>query len=213
MSIKYCVMPLVFLGAITTSVQAEVKQEAWAVAQHGWSHCKYELVDSDTKIACFQELINQGQDHVKSDPDNMKLRLWYGINLASLAGEDGGLGALDYVKEAKKQFEIVIETDPNTQFGSAYTSLGSLYYQVPGWPIAFGDDDKAKEMLEKGLEINPNGMDSNFWYASYLAEDGQDKKALQYLEKAKKAPARPDRQLADRGRHQEIDHLMKELKK
>ncbi|QTG98208.1 tetratricopeptide repeat protein, partial [Vibrio furnissii] len=63
--------------------------------------------------------------------------------------------ALSLVKEAKVLLEQVIETAPETLDGSAYTSLGSLYYQVPGWPIGFGDDDKAEAMLQKALEINP----------------------------------------------------------
>ena len=35
--------------------------------------------------------------------------------------------------------------DPKALDGSAYASLGSLFYQVPGWPIGFGDDKKAAE--------------------------------------------------------------------
>ena len=54
--------------------------------------------------------------------------------------------------QAKKLFERAIKLDPAAMDGSAYTSLGSLYYQVPGWPVGFGDDDKAKEMLLKGLD-------------------------------------------------------------
>jgi hypothetical protein len=54
--------------------------------------------------------------------------------------------------------------DPRALQGSAYTSLGSLYYQVPGWPIGFGDDKRAEAMLLKALEINPDGIDPNYFY-------------------------------------------------
>lgn len=53
------------------------------------------------------------------------------------------------MKEAKVLLEQVIEKAPETLDGSAYTSLGSLYYQVPGWPIGFGDDDKAEKCCIK----------------------------------------------------------------
>ena len=35
--------------------------------------------------------------------------------------------------------------------GSAYTSLGTLYFKVPGWPVGFGDEEKAEELLRKAL--------------------------------------------------------------
>ena len=45
--------------------------------------------------------------------------------------------------------------------GSAYNSLGVLYYKVPGWPVGFGDKAKARELLQKALAINPKGIDAN----------------------------------------------------
>ena len=105
----------------------------------------------------------------------------------------------------------VIITDPTILDGSAFTSLGSLYYQVPGWPIGFGDDDKAEEMLKKALEINPNGIDSNYFYADFLKENGKSKKAIQYFKKAQNAPARANRPLADKGRLNEISSKLQEL--
>ena len=35
------------------------------------------------------------------------------------------------------------------------SSLGVLYYKVPGWPIGFGDKDKARDLLQKALAVNP----------------------------------------------------------
>jgi hypothetical protein len=36
-----------------------------------------------------------------------------------------------------------IQLDPNASEGAAFVTLGSLYYMVPGWPIAYGDTNKA----------------------------------------------------------------------
>ncbi len=92
-------------------------------------------------------------------------------------------------------------------------SLGSLYYQVPGWPISFGDSEKAEEMLQKGLETNPDGLDSNFFYGDYLKSEGKYADSLAALEKAMKAPARPDRELADQGRKKEVELEIAEVQK
>jgi len=92
--------------------------------------------------------------------------------------------------------------------GSAYTSLGALYYKVPGWPLGFGDHDKAAEYLRKALALNPDGIDPNFFYGELLLEDGDSAKAMLYLQKALAATPRPDRPVADAGRRGEISALI-----
>ena len=115
------------------------------------------------------------------------------------------------VKEAKELLESVIDRAPQTLEGSAYTSLGSLYYQVPGWPIGFGNDKEAEKMLKKALEINPNGIDPNYFYADFLVQDGRKEEAKQYFNRALQASPRPNRPLADEGRRMEIQAKLKEL--
>lgn len=97
--------------------------------------------------------------------------------------------------------------------GSAYTSLGALYYQVPGWPIGFGDDTKAEWHLQRALIINPEGIDSLYFWGDYLHEKGRDNDARQALESALLATPREGRELADSGRRDEIRQLIAELKK
>nr|WP_231897573.1 hypothetical protein [Vibrio rumoiensis] len=181
--------------------------------QHQWADCQYnQTKDEDLQIKCLENTIALNQQALKAKPNDPDLLVWLGINEGTLAGVKGGLGALSLVKDAKKQFEKVIEVAPNSLQGSAYTSLGSLYYKVPGWPVGFGDDDKAEEMLKKGLAINPNGIDSNFFYGEFLADQGRKEEALKYLNKAQQAPARPDRPLADKGRKQDIAKVLATLK-
>lgn len=81
-------------------------------------------------------------------------------------------------------FENSIEIDPLALEGSAFTSLGSLYYQVPGWPIGFGDDKKAHEMLRKGLEYSPQGIEPNYFYGDFLMDQGDYNAALVVFENA-----------------------------
>jgi tetratricopeptide (TPR) repeat protein len=89
--------------------------------------------------------------------------------------------------------------------------LGSLYYQVPPWPIAYGDNDKAKDMLVKGLEINPDGIDANYFYGEFLFKAGQLNKATEFLKKGLLADPREGREIADEGRKKEINDLLKKI--
>ncbi len=185
--------------------------ESLASIQKQWAVCQYQSEDNNHQVECLEKLIENNQIALREAPNSNELKVWLAINKASLAGADGGLGALSLVKEAKVLLEQVIDKAPETLDGSAYTSLGSLYYQVPGWPIGFGDDDKAEVMLKKALEINPDGIDSNYFYGAFLAQDGRKKEAVKYLTKAQNASARNDRPLADQGRQDEIKQLLREL--
>ncbi|EMK3314147.1 hypothetical protein V8043_001496 [Vibrio vulnificus] len=180
--------------------------------QSKWAVCQYQIEDEDQKIKCLENLIMHNTAMLQQMPDNPELTVWLAINKASLAGAEGGLGALSLAKEAKALLEKVIATAPNTLDGSAYTSLGSLYYKVPGWPLGFGDDEKAEEMLKKALEINPKGIDPNYFYGDFLAEDGRRTEAKVYLTRAKQAEPRLNRLLADKGRQLEIDAALEKLK-
>ena len=179
--------------------------------QDRWAEIKYRLPTQEQERA-FAGLVKEAESLAATNQDNAAILIWQGIIRSTYAGVKGGLGALSEVKKAKQDFERALEINPSAMNGSAYTSLGSLYYQVPGWPLGFGDNKKAREMLKKGLEINPEGIDSNYFYGDYLKSIKDYKAALVVFEKALQAPSRPDRELADEGRKHEIEAAIQQVK-
>lgn len=171
--------------------------------QHDWAVAQYEL-SGEEQVAAFETLIEQADAAADANTGSADILIWNGIIKSSFAGVKGGLGALSMVKAAKKSLEQAMKLDPAALDGSAYTSLGALYYQVPGWPVGFGSDKKAVQLLQKGLEINPDGIDSNYFYADYLLQRKEYEQAEKYLLKAQNAAPRPNRPIADSGRQQEI---------
>jgi tetratricopeptide (TPR) repeat protein len=180
-------------------------QQAWAVAN-------YETPAGDPRKAAFDALEKRAEAFTKQHPDRAEALIWEGIIESSYAGAKGGFGALGLAKEARGNLEAALKIDPDALHGSAYTSLGTLYYRVPGFPVGFGDHDKARELLKQALKVNPDGIDPNYFYADFLYEEGDYSAALPYLEKAAKAPARPGREVADRGRRAEIAALTAKVK-
>jgi tetratricopeptide (TPR) repeat protein len=178
--------------------------------QRAWAQANYTLSGHQqlTALASLSEEIDAA---LAEDQSNAELLIWDGIVKSTRAGKAGGLGALKLVKAARKSLERAIKLDPAALQGSAYTSLGALYYQVPGWPLAFGDDDKARELLTKAVEVNPQGIDSNYFYGDFLAKQKEYAAARQALEKALSAPERPNRPVADAGRRAEIRALLDTL--
>ncbi|WP_280564966.1 MULTISPECIES: hypothetical protein [unclassified Chromohalobacter] len=178
--------------------------------QSRWARIQYKT-PKERRADGFNQLYQRAQALINDQPGAAELYIWAGIIRSSEAGAKGGLGALPLVKEAKSDLEKALSLDANALHGSAYTSLGALYYQVPGWPIGFGDDDKAKAMLQKGLGLNPNGIDPLYFWGDFLHDQGQDVAARQALQKALKAPPRPTRDVADQGRREQIHQLLDEL--
>lgn len=178
--------------------------------QHEWAQIKYQT-PKDQQEKQFEQLTKEADQLVAQNPNRAEALIWHGIVEASYAGAKGGLGALSSVKSAKKSLEQALEIDSKALNGSAYTSLGSLYYQVPGWPIGFGDNKKALEYLKKGLEINPDGIDSNYFYGDYLFREGDLDGAERALRKALQAAPRKGREDADAGRRSEINQLLDKI--
>ncbi|WP_409267043.1 tetratricopeptide repeat protein [Massilia sp. BHUDP2] len=178
--------------------------------QQGWEQIKYGT-PATRQEAEFARLLADSEQMAARNLGNADVLIWYAIVESTYAGAKGGLGALKYVKNARKSLEQALALDPNALNGSAYTSLGSLYYQVPGWPIGFGDKTKAEEFLKKGLAVNPDGIDPNYFYGDYLLRQGDYSGAERYLRKALQAPARPGRKVADEGRRGEIRELLNKI--
>lgn len=198
---------ILFVTVSAPRAEAEVTPQT---LQSRWAEISYRIParERDEAFSALTEIANTA---VEAHPENAALWVWLGIIKASHAGARGGLGALSLVKSAKKDLERSIDIDDKTLHGAAYTTLGSLYYQVPGWPIGFGSDKKAEDYLRRGLEIAPGDIDANYFYADFLFQSGEYTSALQYADRANNAEPRAGRELEDEGRRTEIRTLINKI--
>lgn len=180
-------------------------QTRWADATYG--------PPGKPRVTALEEILAEARVAVAEQPEIAPVHIWHGIVASSLAGEDGGLGALGLVREARKAFTAAIELDEQALSGAAYTSLGALYHKVPGWPIAFGSDKKARRYLELGWQFNPQGIDANYFLGEFLLDEGDAEAARRYLEAALAAPDRTGRESADVGRRAEVRALLAQIAK
>lgn len=174
-----------------------------AYLQQQWALINYQTAEGERENA-FSVLANEAKEIVKIHPNRAESLVWEGIILSTYAGAKGGLSALGIIGEARDRLIDAEKINPDAMNGSIYTSLGSLYYQVPGWPISFGSKKKAELYLKRALALNPNGIDPNYFYGDFLIEQGEYQEAVIILEHALQAPSRPARPTADKGRRVEI---------
>jgi tetratricopeptide (TPR) repeat protein len=195
-----------FAGLSSSAEMPEVKE-----IQFEWARLYYmdEFLNQDLRE--LQALADQAAQVAEQHPQSAEALVWNAIVLSTLAEKKGGLGALGLVKEAKSKLEQAEAIEPTVLGGSVYASLGTLYAKVPGWPLGFGSDKKAEQYFKKALAINPQGLDINYFFAEYLAEQGQEQLALEYLDKALQAPLMAERPVADKGRRAQAMKLRESL--
>ncbi|WP_439878928.1 tetratricopeptide repeat protein [Pseudomonas prosekii] len=201
---------------------AALSQSAWAMdtadqqrlnrIQQNWAHIQYEVVEKQ-RAAAFEQLSTQASQFTNERPTLAEAWIWKGIVTSSWAGAEGGLGALGKAKDARADLEKSLSLDPKALQGSAYTSLAALYDRVPGWPIGFGDSDKAEQLLKQALQLNPEGIDSLYFWGDHLYREKRYAEAKAALQKALQAAPRPGRETADAGRRKEIAALLVDVTK
>ncbi len=175
--------------------------------QHAWAKATYQTT-KDQQEPAFKALSEQAHLLTSKNPDASEAMIWEAIVLSGYAKSMGPLHPVNALKAAEQARDLLlasIKANPQALNGSAYTTLGSLYFRVPGWPIGFGDKKKGREYLEKALQLNPTGIDSNYFYADYLRAQGDNAQAVTYYQKALQAPARPGREDADAGRKLDVE--------
>ena len=177
---------------------------------HGWAKVNYQT-PKKARAAAFQPLISQANSLLQTYPDAPEAMVMDALILASTAAVEGGVGALIKANEAHELLLRAEKINPRTLDGAVYTCLGSLYAKVPGWPISFGDQDKARKYLKKALKIDPKSIDANYFYADFLADKGEYAQALTHLQLALQAPLRAGREDADTGRRDEAEKLLDKI--
>jgi tetratricopeptide (TPR) repeat protein len=182
-----------------------------AEVAHEWAGASYATPD-DRQVAAYEGALAAAERAVQQYPARAEPKVWEAIVLASLAHAQGGIGALGKAKRSRDLLLEAEKIDANAMDGSIYATLGSLYGKVPGWPIGFGDKKKAREYLDKAIAIDPSSIDSNYFYADFLVDQGDYASAARYLKRALDAPPRPGREDADAGRRGEAGKMLSMLR-
>ena len=173
-----------------------------------WEHIKFDEAASPNQFAHIDTLADFTASLVQKYPGRAEPLIWQGIVTSEEAGMAGSLSAMGYAKNAKAILEQAYAKDPAALDAGAPTSLGVLYYRVPGWPLGFGDNDKARELLAQAVSLAPNGMDANYFYADFLISQHEYAAAYKVLRHALALPPQQNRPLWDKNRRAVIRELM-----
>jgi tetratricopeptide (TPR) repeat protein len=208
LTVPFLALALAFLApGPATAANPDPMKESLDKLQEEWARIFFKLPESE-QAKHFKALLKQAHALREQYPERAEPLVFEGIVLCTYAGAEGGLSALSKVKKARRLLQSSLDIDPKALEGSAYIALGNLYHRLPGWPISYGDDDVARTHFEAALKLFPDAIDTNYFYGDFLLGEGQYDEALPYLEKAAKAPIRPDAQLSDQKLKEEIKQAL-----
>ncbi|WP_404375028.1 TRAP transporter TatT component family protein [Vreelandella aquamarina] len=175
-----------------------------------WEHTVTQM-PANQREETLKALASEAEQLASQHPNEADVLIWQGIVLASYARERGGLGALGTAGDARDVLERAIEIDPTGGNGSAYVTLGALYDRAPGRPLGFGNSDTAERMFQRALELRPDGVDVNYYYAAFLKEEGDTQAAREHAQRAVNGTARESRQVSDEALRRDAEVLLNQL--
>jgi tetratricopeptide (TPR) repeat protein len=196
--------------------------QGWAIADdrsnqtvdfgERWAKIKFDP-QLNNHIEALESLSSEIDRLAQDQPANAESMVWHAVVLSTLAEEREGVAGLALAKRAKKLLEQAELIDPEVLNGSLYTILGSLYYQVPGYPVGFGNGEKAEHYLLKALDINPDSINANFHYGDFLLHNKRYKPAIAAFEKVLSLPPRDGNMVVDTGFKREAEAALTKAKK
>jgi len=129
-----------------------------------------EFAKKDAQRAEIADLgVDAAREAIHLAPKNAVAHYWLGMNLGQSA-RTKTLGALHLVRQMEDEFKQALQLDPKVDHAGPDRSLGYLYRDAPGWPTSIGSKKKAREHLERAVQLQPDFPDNQLALLETLYE-------------------------------------------
>lgn len=179
--------------------------------QTKWETIKFDVPEGDEQTRQMNALGLDADAVAAKFPEMPEALIWDGIITSERASMASAFSALGLAKRARDILEQAHKLDPARLDAGATVSLGVLYYRVPGFPVGFGDKARARQLLEDGIRLAPNGLDAWYFYGDFLYSQNERQKAAAVFQHALKIPQHPDRPLWEKNRRLMIEELLAKI--
>jgi tetratricopeptide (TPR) repeat protein len=169
-----------------------------------WALTKYGMTDEGQRLRNVRALHLEAHGLAQRYPGRAEPLIWEALIYIVEAEVHSSTASLGALRRARELLEQAGKIDGAALNGAVHANLGSLYYEVPGWPISFGSNAKAEAHLRQALAHDREGREANYFYGDFLLQRKRPKEALFYLEKALNVPIDPAHVRANKGRRKEV---------
>jgi len=177
MNIFIFLVTLFFYSSISSQDYSDLTE-----LQSQWSITKYQMLHKQ-QITSLKRLTKFSTQLVLNHPKDLRYLIWEAKIYTLTAEIHGRLKGLKYAKHAKNSLQEVINKSSGKILGQAFSNLGYLHMVAPDVSFKSRNKSTSLKFLKKGLELNEDGIDSNYYYALYLDRKQQNiYMAILYLE-------------------------------
>jgi len=131
---------------------------------------QFEGLGDDEAIRRYEEGAGYAREAIEIDPSNAEAYFWEAANRGSVGQTRGVLNSLFMASDLDELLHQALRRDD--EYPEPYFMLGTLYRELPGRPISFGDDDAAVSFGRLAVDLHEEefsrGEDIVPFYDYYL---------------------------------------------
>ncbi|NGP87600.1 hypothetical protein [Fodinibius halophilus] len=171
-------------------------------------------LSEDKQQAIYEKGRELGEKMEKRFPKSVPIKFWYSANLGRWADVHGFIKAATsgIAKKLRRITKEIIDLNPRYEGGGGYRILAQVHFHTPKIPLLMGwpSDKKAKKLVAKAMEVNPNHPTNRMLYAQLLLEFDQTDKAEEHIRYILNSEIRDSHIIEDRYLKYRCRKLLKE---
>ena len=173
-----------------TEAQRKVRQQpSNTLALVELARTAFEWAEFSRRDEDRADLAQRGQDAARlaltREETNAAAHYWLGMNLGQMA-RTKSLGALKLVREMESEFLRAISLDEHLAYAGPNRTLGILYRDAPGWPTSIGSTKKARQHLERAVQLHPEFPENQLGLLESFEQWGNKQDFARQLKAAEK---------------------------
>ena len=129
-------------------------EAAWKYARAAFDFAEFAKND-EKREQIASEGIYACRQVIEREHTNAAAHYYLAMNLGQVA-RTKSVGALKIVNEMEREWGLAGSFDEKFDYAGADRNLGLLYLETPGWPVSIGSRSKAKQHLQRAVELAPN---------------------------------------------------------
>jgi len=163
---------------------AESTKEPAVIAELARLECANADVEREKnkRMALYNNCLETADKALAGNANEIVGLYWKAVAMGKLSEEMGILNSLKMTRPMEKLFLRVIALDERYDNAGGHKALGRMYFRLPGFPISFGNKEKALFHLKRALELYPHDLIAKAFYAEALYDMGKKQEAIKLAE-------------------------------
>jgi len=136
--------------------------------------------ERNKRMELYQVCMKTADKALSLNTDEVVALYWKAVAMGKLSQDMGILNALRMTRHMEKLFLHVIALDENYDEAGGHKALGHMYNKLPGFPISFGNKEKALSHLKRAHQLFPDDIITRAFYAEALFDMGKKHEAREH---------------------------------